>query len=437
MLPGRFNQIGANLFWLVVSRLVRIVTGLVVLGFVSRYLGVEQFGVLNYAIGLTAIFSTVASLGFEGIVVRELVNAPARTNAILGTAFILRMAGGIAAIGLVGLTALLTVSDLGTAGLSLIVATAFLPGAFDVIELWFQKHIQAKHMVLARVIAALLVSAIKIGLVFGGARLVVFAWAQVLEAALGAVALVWVFQGRGQRVKEWAFDRNLCRVVLRDSWPLILSGLLVAVYMRIEQIMVMTVLGDYSMGIYSASVKVTEMWAFIPSLILVTIYPILVAKRQENAAAYKQKLQTVFDLMTGLGYGVAVGTSLLAPFIIPLIYGKKYDDAIGVLLIQVWTAPITFSASVRAQYFLLENKTIYHTFAALIGIVANVALALWLMRFLGARGAACAVVVASWMAGHLSSLIFGELRECAIMQTKAFCLPFRLPTFLHALKQLR
>jgi len=437
MLPGRFNQISANLGWLVASRLVRIVTGLVVLGFVSRYLGVEQFGVLNYAIGLTAIFSAVASLGFEGIVVRELVKAPERTNAILGTAFVLRLAGGMAAIGMVGLTALLTVNDRGTAILSLIVATAFLPGAFDVIELWFQKHIQAKHVVLARVVAALLVSAIKIGLVFGGARLVVFAWAQALEAALGAVALVWVFQARGQQVKQWAFARDLGRVILRDSWPLVLSGVLVAVYMRIEQIMVMTVLGTYSMGIYYASVKVTEMWAFIPSLILATIYPLLVAKRQENPAAYKQKLQTVFDLMTGLGYGVAVGTSLLAPFIIPLIYGKKYDDAIGVLLIQVWTAPITFNATVRAQYFLLENKTIYHTFAALIGIVANVALALWLMRFLGARGAACAVVMASWMAGHLSSLIFSELRECAVMQTRAFCLPFRLPGFFHALKQLR
>ncbi len=437
MLPGRFNQISANLFWLVVSRLVRIVASLLVLGFVSRYLGVDQFGVLNYAIGLTTIFSAVASLGFEGIVVRELVKAPERTSAILGTAFVLRIAGGIAAMGLVGLTALLTADDRCTTILSLIVATAFLPGAFDVIELWFQKNIQAKHTVLARLVAALLVSAIKIGLVFGGASLVMFAWAQVLDAAFGAAALIWVFHWRGQFVKQWRFARDLCRTMLRDCWPLILSGVLVAIYMRIEQIMVMTVLGKYSMGIYYASVKVTEMWAFIPSIILVTIYPILVAKRQENPAAYKQKLQTVFDLMTGLGYVVAAGTTLLAPFIIPLIYGKKYDDAIGVLLIQTWTAPITFNASVRAQYFLLENKTIYHTFAALIGIAANVALALWLMRFLGARGAACAVVIASWMAGHLSSFIFSELRECALIQTKAFCLPFRLPTFFHALKQLR
>ena len=88
---------------------------------------------IKFVAETAVVEAAVASLGFEGIVVRELVKAPERTSAILGTAFVLRIAGGIAAIGLVGLTALLTVNDRATAVLSLIVATAFLPGAFDVI----------------------------------------------------------------------------------------------------------------------------------------------------------------------------------------------------------------------------------------------------------------------------------------------------------------
>lgn len=65
-----------------------------VLGLVARHLGPEQFGVMNYAVGLAGIFAPVATLGMDGIVIRELVTTPAQSATTLGTAFVLRLAGG-------------------------------------------------------------------------------------------------------------------------------------------------------------------------------------------------------------------------------------------------------------------------------------------------------------------------------------------------------
>src|SRR5436190_20843729 len=97
----RLNRVGQNIVWLVSDRVLRMALGVVVLGVVARYLGPAQFGVLNYAISLTAIFAAVASLGIDGIVIRELVKTPERTREIMGTAFALRMIGGVVAVGIV------------------------------------------------------------------------------------------------------------------------------------------------------------------------------------------------------------------------------------------------------------------------------------------------------------------------------------------------
>lgn len=437
MATSRFQKVGANVSWLIGIRIFRMLVGVIVLGSVGRYLGPEQFGVLNYAIALTAIFGVFATLGMDGIVIREMVSRPEQTPQILGTAFGLRLLGALVAMVLVYLAAAATRDDGPATLLALIVSLSFLPSSLEVLELWFQKNIQAKYTVVARVIATLLVSAGRLALVYYRAPLESFAIMQGVDALCGGLALAIAFKARGQHVTAWRFDRPVAKGLLRDSWPLIASGLLVSIYTRIEQVLVKNVLGDYSVGIYYSAVRITEVWGFIPSALLTSIYPILVAKRRDAPETYQLRRQTVFDLLTGLGYAIAVGMTVLGPFLIPLIFGDKYRAAIPILIIQAWMAPITCSALTRAQIMLLENKTIYHTPIALIGICLNVGLALWLMRVLDAKGAALAALLASICSGYFTSFIFGTLRPYGVQQTKAFLLPFRLRKFVQTIKQLR
>ncbi|MCW8980673.1 MAG: oligosaccharide flippase family protein, partial [Altibacter sp.] len=51
----------------------------------ARYLGPEQFGVLSYAESMVYLFTAVAAMGLDQIVVRELVKDIPRQNEILGT----------------------------------------------------------------------------------------------------------------------------------------------------------------------------------------------------------------------------------------------------------------------------------------------------------------------------------------------------------------
>lgn len=436
MPPNSINRVGENILWLIGDKLFRIALGVVVLGAIARYLGLSQFGVLNYAVGLMAIFASVASLGIEGIVIRELVKSPNKASVILGTAFVLRCSGAIFAVGLVFLSGLVTRNSDVIAPLALVVSLAFLPQSFEVIDLWFQKNIQSKFTVMAKGLAALLGAGVKISLVLWKAPLMWFGVALAFDAVFNAVVLVYQFRLRGQSIRAWTPSIDIARVILRDSWPLIFSGFLVAVYMRVEQVLVMNFLGEASAGVYYAATRITEVWLFVPGLILSSVYPLLVEKRHNDLLAFRAQMQNVFDLLTGLGFGIAVGATVLAPFAIPLIYGPKYTGAISILLILAWGAPVVFSGSARAQYFLLENLTIYHTWSALIGIATNTSLALWLMPRFGARGAAMGAIAGYCISAYATSLVFSRLRECGRLQTKAFLLLFRLRQVLDELRRL-
>lgn len=421
------RRLGGNVGWLIANRLIRLTASVIILGAVGRFLGPEEFGRLNYAIGLATIFATVANLGFEGIVIRELVRKPEATGEILATACFLRFLGGLAAIGLVGGSALLA-GDPSVLPLALIVALAFLPGALDVIELWFQKNTDARSIFWARTGATVMVSIFRIALIYSDAPTVAFAWTQSIEAAMGAIGLIVVFASRARiPFSQWRASPSLARRLIRDSWPLILSGVLIAVYARSEQLLVKEGLGDYTLGVYYAAVRAGEMWAFLPPVLLITIFPTLVANRDRLAPAdFQKNLQLMFDLLTGLGFLVAITITVSAPFIIRLVFGPQYLGAVPILIIQAWTAPILFSGAARAQYFLLENLNIYHTYSAIIGIALNVGLSLWWMRLLGAEGAALAALASAAVSGFGTSFLFPSLRTAAYLQARAFLVPFRV-----------
>jgi O-antigen/teichoic acid export membrane protein len=438
MISDRFRRLGGNVFWLIANRMARMVVSVVVLGAVSRHLGVSQFGLLNYGISIAAIFSTVASLGFEGIVIRKLVQHPDKTSVILCTSFWMRLIGGIGAIGLVAAVSVASRDTSQGTLLCAVVSLGFLPGAMEVLELWFQKNILAKHTVKARVGSALVAGAMRLGLVASGASIMAFAWMQAIEAALAAAALVWVYRLHGETFREWRFDGACARRIFRECWPLILSGVLVAVYFRVEQFLVKRQLGDFSVGIYYASVRVVEMWGFIPTVILATVYPILVEKHASGSLEDRdRRLQLIFDVLTGMGFLVAISVTGLAPLLVPVVFGAEFAPAAHVLMIHAWMAPVMFSACVRSQYMLLEDATVYHTFAAAMGIAINIPLTLVLMRFFDANGAAMAVVATSWFTGFGSSFLFKKIRPCGTFQARALLVPVRWRLVLASLKQLK
>ena len=336
---------------------------------------------------------------------RELVKRPAARTTILGSALCLRLTGAAIATSVCyGRIVLSRPTSSDSQLLVLVVALAFFPQAWDVLDLDYQSRSNSKPVVLVRSASLLVFSAIRIALIAWGADVIWFALAVVGEAALSAVCFVAVFRKQNKRLRIWKVDRPEIKRLLQASWPLAIAGLSVMLYMRIDQVMLGQILGDHAVGIFSAAVRISECWYFIPMAILASVAPTLTAAYQESASDYEEKLLTFIRLLIIVGVALACIFTLLARPIIVILYGSNYEMSAAVLAIHAWAGLFVSLGVASGPWFLNNGMTKTRMVYTLLGALANIALNLLMVPRYGPVGCAYSTLIsyslaAFWLNG--------------------------------------
>jgi PST family polysaccharide transporter len=403
--PG-LHGVLTNAGWLFADKIVRLGIGLVVGLWVARYLGPASFGLLSTATAYVALVSSLATLGLDGIVVRELVRRPGETAAILGSAFFLKLGGGMLTIIVAVAAALLVpLNDVRVPGMVAVVAGGTLFLAWDAIDFWFQSRVQSKYTVLAKNAAFILASLYRVAMVLVGADVMAFVWAVFIESLLGAAGLIVAYQMTGRAGVRWHATRACARGLLADSWPLILSGLSIMVYMRIGQIMLYAMLGKAEAGIYSAALRVSEVWYFIPTVIVSSVYPAILRAREADRGLYYRRLERLFSIVLLVALAIAVPMTFLSTPLMTLLFGAKYTGAGPILMVHIWTAVFVFLGAAQGTWDAAEGLTRLSLLRTVGGAIASIGLNILLIPLWGGIGAAAGAVVAQSLAGSFLNLV--------------------------------
>jgi PST family polysaccharide transporter len=418
-LDGRstLQQLIPNTGWLLFDKIFRLGVGLVVSVWVVRYLGPDQFGLLSFSIAFASLFSVLATFGLDGIVVRDLVNNPEQSNEILGSAFALKLVGAGGAL----LFALVFISLLkpGNSQLQLLVmisAAGMLFQSLDVVDFWFQSRVEAASAVYARSFAFVFTSALKLFLIVTKAPLVSFAFATSLELVLAAIGLACVFQVKGQHLLKWKSRMGRIQQLLRDGWPLALSSVAVIIYMKIDQVMLGEMLDTTAVGLYSAAVRISEVWYFIPTSIVASISPALIKAKDVSPALYNKRLGDLFRLMAGIALAIAIPMTFLSDRIVKLLYGAAYNGAGPILAVHIWAALFVFIGVAQSPWNILEGLTKLALVRTTLGAIANIVLNLLLIPKYGAMGAAIATTVSYALAAFVLNAFSIKTRKIFALQ---------------------
>ena len=409
-----------NTGWLFADKVLRLAIGLFVGVWLARYLGPEQYGLMNYAIAIVGLFGAIASLGFSGIVVRDLVRAPDTANATLGTAFLLQVLGGflafVLAIAVIGFArpeddlARLMVAVLG---FSMVFKAA------DVVKYWFESRVASRYVVWVESGVLIGLAAVKVWFILIEAPLITFVWVLLAEVMLASIGLMGMYVWRGGALGRWHVRVDRAKSLLRDSWPMILSGLAVMVYMRIDQVMLGQILGDEAVGIYSVAVRISEVWYFMPMAIVASVFPSIVQARQQDEMAYYHKLQKLHNLMVLLALIVAIPTTFLSDWLVVFLFGEPYRQAGAILALHVWTGLFVFLGVASSSWYLSENLQTLAFYRTLLGVSINI-LANWmLIPAYGVLGAAWGTILSQLAAAYLFDGLNAGTRRMFRMKTTA------------------
>lgn len=180
--------------------------------------------------------------------------------------------------------------------------------------------------------------------------------------------------------------------------------------MKIDQIMLGQMLNDNAVGVYSAAVRISEVWYFIPMVIVASVFPAILEAKKRDESQYQQRLQRLYDLMVALSVFVALPMTFLSNHIVTSLFGSAYTQAGPILAIHIWASVFVFLGVASSQYFVAENRQIISMQRTLLGAVVNIFLNFFLIPVLGSIGAAIATIFSYAIADFFSDLLQKETR---------------------------
>lgn len=408
-----------NTSWLLGEKILRMIVGLFVGIWVARYLGPEQFGLLSYASAFVGLFTAIATLGLDGIIIRELVKDDSRRDILLGTAFRLKLIGAFGVILFLAIAVNFTSNDHFTNLLIFIIASATIFQSVNVIDFYFQSKVLSKYVVYANIITLFISTTIKVILLLNEAPLIAFVWVVLFDSFILSMGLLYFYLYNHHPLRSWKFEKGVAIALLKDSWPLILSGIVISIYIKIDQVMINEMLDSEAVGQYAAAVRLSEVWYFIPMVIASSLFPAIVNAKKQSETLYYARLQKLYDLMVWIAIAIALPMTFMSDWLVHLLYGKQYNQAGSVLMIHIWAGVFVFLGVASGKWFISENLQILSFWRTFYGMLINVILNIFLIPQHGIQGAAIATLISQIIAAYLFDLFNCKTRSMFFMKTRS------------------
>lgn len=413
------NKVVKNASWIIICKIFQSLCAFVIGMFTARYLGPSNYGIISYASSLVAFFVPVMQLGFNGTLVQEMITQPDKEGQILGTSLVLNIISSIACIfGVTVFTYVANPTDTETVVVCFLYSLTLLFQASEMTQYWFQAKLLSKYSSVVSLIAYIIVSLYKVYILIAAKDVRWFAVTHVIEALLIAGALLIIYLKFGKQ--RLSFSWSLGREMFSRSKHYISAAMMVVVFQQTDRIMLKWMISEAETGYYSAALTCVGITGFVFVAIIDSARPSILESKKVSEQAFRQKIIMLYAIVTILSLVQSVGMTVLAKFMIKILYGDAYLPAVAMLQIVVWYVAFGYYGSVRNIWILAEGKQKYLWRINLIGSIVNVVLNFVLIPYLGGCGAAIASLITQFFTNVVLGFVFKPLRGNNFLMIKGF-----------------
>ena len=417
-----FMKYFKNTSWLFSEQILRMVVGLFVGIWVARYLGPERFGMFSYVLAFVGLFAPLGKLGLDGIVSRVIAKNESDIDELLSSTALFKFIGSIFIFIFASSYMYFFKEDIIYFYLALVISSVYIIKSFEVLEFYFRAKVKAKYISIANSIAMILSALLKAVFILSSFSLIYFAYANLIEAIVAIVLLFIFFKPEINNISLFKAKFKKGCDLIKESWPLIFSGFFAILYLNIDQIMIEGMLGSYEVGQYSAAVRISSVWYFIPLTIGWSVQTAIVNAKKQSEELYHARLQSLFTIMAIMAYFLIVPVAYFSHEIINILFGEAYMLAGSILAIHIVASLFVFVGSPRGLWVLNESYLKFALFSNMSTGILNIVLNyLWLPIY-GIEGAAWATLISYGFAYVLSGFLFFPAIKIGIMQLKAIFL---------------
>lgn len=408
-----------NTGWMFAEKVLMLAVAFFVGIYMARYLGPAKYGLLNYSISFVFLFQAFSKLGLDGIITRNIIRYPQQTRSILGSSFVLKSLGSVLCILLIFITIHFSETDSETKILIAIIALSMIFSGFESVQFYFEAKVAAKYNSITNSFAKLTASTVKIYLIIIQSDLIWFALVFSIEIILRNITAIIFYQYLNKDIFRFKFSKKISTEMLRDSWPMIISGIAVMLYLRIDQVMIKQMLDERSTGLYSAAVNLSEIWYFIPVVVSSSVFPAIIDAKNKGKVFYEKRLQQLYNFMSLIAVVITVPIFIFGKDLINLVFGNSFSEAGAVLQIHILSLLFVFMGQASGKWLLAENFVKISMYRTLAGAGVNIAANYFLIKYYDIIGAAYATLLSYIVAGFLFDLFYKKTRISFIMKCKS------------------
>ena len=406
---SKIQTIFKNMSWLLISQIVASICGFIWTILMARYLGVDNYGILGFAISITGILTVLDDLGISGHIVRHIATYNESAPKYLGNAIPLKIIFALMKLIITLIILILLKINEFTIFITLLFSVemiiksyiTLINGTFQAFENGKYQGIGISLMNTTTLIFILISINLDLGLL--GVSI-----SYILANLLTFIYIYYILNKNIVKPK-FELDWGFCKKITLLSLPFAAMGILTTVYYSIDVVMLTKLVGDYATGIYNSTYKLISVLTLFYSVYTAVIYPVM-SKFFKNdkkllIISYEKSIKYLMLIIIPL----AIGTSFYSLDIIQLIYGHQYDAAASVLSILIWTVCLLFISGASNTLLNASHKEVTVTKIYAIAAVFNIVLNFFMIPYFSYNGAAITTVLSDVLIVSLQTYVIRRI----------------------------
>src|SRR3989344_5960186 len=285
------QTIAKNTFWLFSGQMISRLLRAAIVIYAARILGAAGWGAFSYALGIAAFLTVFSDIGINALIVKEASRSPELKDRYLSTAFFSKL--GMLSILILGTIAffpyLTRIEEAAAIMPILIFVFAFdtlrelgsaLSRSLEKMEIEAGIQIFTNFVIVA------------LGFVFLSMQKTSqsLALAYAIGSGAGLIAIVYALRAHFKNILK-NFDKKLVKEIFMTAWPFGLMGLMGAIMLNTDIIMLGWLRSPEEVGYYSAAQKIIYLLYILPSLLASGIFPSLVRLVKSDSEKARQLLE--------------------------------------------------------------------------------------------------------------------------------------------------
>ncbi len=270
---------------------------------------------------------------------------------------------------------------------SLILGLIIILKSSEIFFSYFEAKLLSKFIVISQLVGLILFASIVFFVIIKNLDDVYIYYGLLVDAIIVFLLINYFYTSKNNKIFN-KFQFNKIKSLILKSLPVLISSLSIILYMRIDQIMINLIIGEYQLGIYSVSVRYVEIFHFIPKIIMISLLPLLLISKK-----YVNDLLKINSIIFKFSIFFTALIFLSSDFIIPFLFGNEYSQSISTTKILSFSLLFVFFGVVNEHWYISKNLQKYYAINVLLGAILNIIFNYILINKIGIQGAAYSTIL--------------------------------------------